>query len=749
MRLAIAIPVHAEPQRFLATLESIAANTPQEHELLVIPDGADSGVRSALAQVSARVLNDDGARGGAACFNKLFRSTNADVGVLVESGSVVAPRWLEHLLAALDSSPQAGLAGPSTNTAWNEQRVFVGAGGSAEEIAATAREAERRFGAQRRTLAPLYSLNDFCYAVKRAVFDKVGEADETYGLGPCWEMDYNVRAARAGFDGLWACAAYVWRAPMTARRTGEESSRMEMSRRRYQDKFCGALLRGDRRSYRTHCRGDACPNFAPRDASSRIDPPRAIVGDPLVTCIMPTHNRRSFIPRAIRCFLEQDYPNRELIVADDGSDAIGDLIPSDQRIRYFRVPSRLTVGAKRNYCCERASGTVIAHWDDDDWYPASRIRTQLAALLQRNADVCGSSTIYFHDVRRDETSLYRFGGAGGAWVAGTTMMYRREFWQRNRFTDQNVGEDTQFLWRMPAAKIADLADPNLCVASVHDSNVSPKQTTGVYWTRVPIDRVRNLMGSQSPTPRETRTGSLPLVSCLMPTHNRRSFLPLALACFRAQTYPNRELVVVDDGSDAIADFLRDEPAVRYIRIAARVSLGTKRNVACREARGEIMVLWDDDDWYAPERIERQVSPIVRGEAEITALHNCFVLELPDRRFWTVTAELHRIMFAGNVTGGTAAFRRQLWEAGIRYPEVNITEDAAFLNDALRRGRRLTRVDNDSLFVYVRHGSNTWRFNPGTFLDPRGWRRSEPPPAFPMELVDAYAAAAQSLHSAAV
>ena len=186
-----------------------------------------------------------------------------------------------------------------------------------------------------------------------------------------------------------------------------------------------------------------------------------------------------------------------------------------------------------------------------------------------------------------------------------------------------------------------------------------------------------------------------------------------------------------------------------MRIGSRVSLGTKRNIACREARGEIMVLWDDDDWHAPQRIERQVLPIVRGDAEITALQNCFVLEVSDRRFWTITPDLHRMMFAGNVTGGTAAFRRQLWEGGIRYPEVNITEDAAFLNDAMRRGRKLERIENDSLFVYVRHGSNTWRFSPGSFLDPRGWRTSEPPRAFPIELVEAYAAAARGLRSATV
>src|SRR5262249_2619318 len=106
---------------------------------------------------------------------------------------------------------------------------------------------------------------DFCFAVRRDVIDAVGAADEAYGLGPCWEMDYSVRAARAGFVGVWACAAYVHRAPFTLRRRVEEARRFETSRHRYQDKFCARRLRGERVAYEPHCKGDDCVEFAPRE----------------------------------------------------------------------------------------------------------------------------------------------------------------------------------------------------------------------------------------------------------------------------------------------------------------------------------------------------------------------------------------------------------------------------------------------------------------------------------------------------
>src|SRR5262249_34500766 len=151
--------------------------------------------------------------------------------------------------------------GPSTNYAWNEQRVFPRGGGTLAEVARTAAEATRRFGRAWRTLEPLYSLADFCYAVRREVIHAIGAADEGYGLGPCWEMDYNIRAARAGWKGVWACAAYVYRSPFTARRRYDEALHFEESKRRYQNKFCGARLRGEKADYRPHCRGEACSNF--------------------------------------------------------------------------------------------------------------------------------------------------------------------------------------------------------------------------------------------------------------------------------------------------------------------------------------------------------------------------------------------------------------------------------------------------------------------------------------------------------
>ena len=496
-RICIGIHTHEQPEQLRATLGSIRRNTASTVQLILLPDGPDEQMKHALRDFEdIPCFGTEEPLGPAACFNRLAAVCTVDVMVLLESGSQVGPNWLDHLLSALECGRRNGLAGPTTNHSWNEQCVYPGSGDSPEDIARTAQAAATRFGNEARRLDPLYSLADFCYAVRREVIEDLGAADEAYGLGPCWEMDYNIRAARAGWHGVWACAAYVHRAPFTRRRQLEEERLFEASRRLYQDKFCGARLRGEKTDYRPHCSGDGCPNFAsgaiieirrplavltmpaqsPTSTKesngelpaehSRIKmshPDLSMAGLPLVSCIMPTCDRRRFMAQAIRCFLRQNYPNIELVVVDDGADSVADCMPADPRIRYFRLDRKLSIGAKRNLACEHAYGEIIAHWDDDDWYCASRILTQVSALITGSANVCGSSWNYYYAPATGQAWEYRYSAPAPAWVCGNMLAYRRAVWERCPFPDLQVGEDMHFVCYGEARSVCDLARPDLCV----------------------------------------------------------------------------------------------------------------------------------------------------------------------------------------------------------------------------------------------------------------------------------------------
>ncbi len=738
-RFVVGVHVTSEPARLTATLAALRACSP-EARVVLLADGPERDAADAIARLDLETLRFDEPRGAAACFNRLAAAGGDDAIVFLESGAIVSRGWLARLSAAL-ADPATGLAGPSTNRAWNEQRARPDA--DPANVEAAAAEVARRFGDVVRPLAPLHSLGDFCYAVRRDVLRAVGGADEGYGRGPCWEMDLNIRAARTGFRSVWVCGAFVYRAPPTARRVRDEARLFEASKRRYQDRFCAQRVRGERTAYEPHCKGDECADFAVAGllalgatpvarvevapvAAAPVARIQVVSSGPLVSCIMPTFDRRAFVPRALRCFAAQDYANRELVIVDDGTDPVADLVPRDERVRYLRLDARATIGHKRNLACRAAAGDVIVHWDDDDWYPPDRVARQVAAL--DGAELSGTSRLYYHDADAGRAFLYEYPNPR-RWVAGNTLAYRKAVWQRAPFADIQIGEDARFL-RTSDGRVADLADPSLCVAALHAGNASPKRTSQAFWRAVPLETITRLLAEP------------PLVSCIMPTFNRRPFLPLAIENFRRQDHPAKELIIVDDGSDPVEDLVRGLDGVRYLRLQRRATIGGKRNLAWREARGAIIAQWDDDDWYGPSRLTRQIAPIVAGEADMSGLVSRWVLELPGGEFWSVEPQLHRRMFVGDVHGGTLVFRRSLINEGLAYPEADLAEDAELVRQLQRRGGRLAKVENDGAFVYVRHGHNAWRFRSGQFLDPSGWKRTAPPAEFSVDAIASYRAAAR-------
>ncbi len=748
-RICIGVHVHAEPERLRATLAHLHAHTAHPIDLLLLADGAGVGTRDAL-----RALRDlprsgtEEAQGAPACFNRLVRESDAELLILLESGSLVGPGWLEPILSALAADPRNGLAGPSTNRAWSPQGAFPRGGGGEQDIAATAAEAAARFGGGWRTLEPLYGLADFCYAVGREVVEAVGAADEGYGPGPCWEMDYTIRAVRAGFRPVWAQGSYVYRHPLTARRRRDEQNRITASRHRYQDKFCGLRLGGSRTDYASHCRGDACRHFAPvdrirvhiplaateRPAAEEVKAPPSPPSPPavtplrrdrpLVSCIMPTRDRPDWMLRAITYFRRQDYPRRELVIVDDGATDLSHRMPAAPDIRYIRLPRPLSIGAKRNLACEIANGAIIAQWDDDDWYGPSRLRMQVEPLLADSADITGLFGTRFLDLERWEfwscaPRLHRRLFVHD--VHGGTLVFRRRvFEQLARYPDISLAEDAAFLRRAigRGARLGRVAGDDLFLYLRHGTN-SWRFSCGRHldagdWRRIPEPPLpepdRRFYAARSPAATKPEiepapvhpspSTATPVVSCIMPTFNRRAFVPKAIEYFLRQGYPRRELLIVDDGDDAVGDLVPDDPAIRYIRLESRQTVGAKRNLACAEAKGDVIVHWDDDDWMADWRIEYQVTGLRRAGAEICGLDTVLFYDPGSEQLWRYRYPRRNHPL---IAGGSLCYRKDLWRRN-PFADRNLGEDSSFILSH-RASHTVIHPDNH-FYVALIHPENT-------------------------------------------
>lgn len=202
------------------------------------------------------------------------------------------------------------------------------------------------------------------------------------------------------------------------------------------------------------------------------EPIKLEFGDnPLVSCVMPTCNRREYIKAAIDCWLKQTYQNKELVILDDGTDSVKGIIPKKKGIRYYRVDKKEITGAKRNHVNELAKGEIICHWDDDDWSAPDRIEHQLGLLRSTGKPITGYGTLTFWDQNEEKAKRYRASVAG--YVCGTSLFYLKSYWLEHPFKPLQEGSDNSFVY--PALKhIASSHDSIHMVARLHKNHTSSK-----------------------------------------------------------------------------------------------------------------------------------------------------------------------------------------------------------------------------------------------------------------------------------
>ncbi len=351
----------------------------------------------------------------------------------------------------------------------------------------------------------------------------------------------------------------------------------------------------------------------------------------LVTCVMPTADRPKFVPQAIRYFLQQDYPERELLILDSGRESVAHLVPQDARIRYVRIEQALSLGAIRNRGCELARGELIAHWDDDDWMADWRLSYQVAALARSDAAVCGLESLLFYRPQDHKAWRYVYPPSKRAWLAGGTLCYYKSFWERNRFPDVRVGEDTRFVWAARQGELLPLERDDFYIALIHADNTSAKRVESARWERISAETITNLLGDVHSFYRppvasvfqpDVFDGASPIASAFQPdvfdTNKNQNHVIISLPCFGAAKYVRRAVlslltqthraltvVVVNDGDPKppwpqLAD-IRDPRLVRF-DLAENHGRYFADAVVLQATDAPFFAIQDADDWSEPTRI---------------------------------------------------------------------------------------------------------------------------------------------------
>jgi glycosyltransferase involved in cell wall biosynthesis len=205
----------------------------------------------------------------------------------------------------------------------------------------------------------------------------------------------------------------------------------------------------------------------------------------------------------------------------------------------------------------------------------------------------------------------------------------------------------------------------------------------------------------------------PKISCLTVTLNRLVLLKEAIQCYCRQTYSNRELIIVTDGTpryqQAISDYLRwlGRDDIRLIPVEKQ-TLGALRNGSLDAATGDIVCQWDDDDLNHPQRLERQFEHLSAAKAHACCFTDQLQFFFAERSlFWSDWCNCDTEGVEQLIPGTMMTHR----DARFRYPETtevaSAGEDSVLLQQIAKNASVAPFQDAGFLNIYSYHGKNVF------------------------------------------
>lgn len=195
-----------------------------------------------------------------------------------------------------------------------------------------------------------------------------------------------------------------------------------------------------------------------------------------------------------------------------------------------------------------------------------------------------------------------------------------------------------------------------------------------------------------------------LVSVVTPTYNRRAFIPQAIECFKAQTWPQDQMewLILDDGTDKVGDLFTSASLknVRYITADKKLTIGAKRNRLNDLAKGNIIVCMDDDDYYPPDRVAHAVTSLqANPSCQIAGASEMYLNFVDRKEIW-----LSGPFGPNHGTNNTMAYWRSYTEDHRYDEEVAHAEERSFTNGWTEP---MVQLNPKSTVLMTCHANNTF------------------------------------------
>jgi glycosyltransferase involved in cell wall biosynthesis len=210
--------------------------------------------------------------------------------------------------------------------------------------------------------------------------------------------------------------------------------------------------------------------------------------------------------------------------------------------------------------------------------------------------------------------------------------------------------------------------------------------------------------------------SSPLVSVIMPVRNGERFIGQAIESVLAQSYQQREVLVVDGKStDRSVEIALSYPTVRCIQ-ETQIGFASAWNDGVEAASGELIAFLDSDDLWEPTKLERQVEVLQsRPEVDYVITHVRFVAQpgvgLPPG----FKPELLDADHVANMPSALLIRRRALEAVGPFRTDMVVANDIDWF--ARAKDLPLTLAIVPDALVHKRVHDRNWSYNNAPALHP--------------------------------
>ncbi len=205
-----------------------------------------------------------------------------------------------------------------------------------------------------------------------------------------------------------------------------------------------------------------------------------------------------------------------------------------------------------------------------------------------------------------------------------------------------------------------------------------------------------------------------LISIIMAAYNAEKTIEQAINSARSQTYPNFELLVVNDCSEdkteeLVKHIAAKDSRVRLISNANNSGVSYTRKCGLEEARGSWIAILDSDDAWAPEKLEKQIELQKKQNADLLFTGSAFMDSDGRSIDWYlhVPAEVtYRQLLKQNVLSNSSALvRKELYAKHYAIGD-GMHEDFAIWLSILKEGKKAYGVDEPLLIYRIAKSSKS-------------------------------------------